>query len=290
MNPEVLHHISHTLIHSLTDTLKLVPLLFLTYLLMEYFEHKAGSRVEAFVKKSGKFGPVYGSLFGLIPQCGFSGAAANLYAGRIISLGTLIAIFLTTSDEMLPILISSSVEWSIIAQILGIKLAVGLLAGFIIDLLWRNNSNSITSIHQLCQDEHCHCEEHGIVRAAILHTLHITLFLFIVSLVLHVAMEFAGEELASTLRISTPILGEFICGLIGLIPNCSASVLLTDLYVEGILSNAEMISGLLVNSGVGLLVLFRMNRNVKENIKIAAILFVIGVVVGVVIELIGYSF
>ena len=167
----------HIIEHSLLDSLKLVPFLFLTYLAMEYLEHKTGAKVQKIIRKAGKWGPVAGGILGAAPQCGFSAAASNLYAGRVITLGTLIAVFLSTSDEMLPILISEKVEPALIFKILLIKVVIGIVAGFVIDLIvGRNREQEHSHIHEMCEQENCHCEE-GILRSAVNHTLRITFFI-----------------------------------------------------------------------------------------------------------------
>ena len=252
---------------------------------MEFLEHKTGEKTKTFVQKSGRFGPVLGGIAGIFPQCGFSAAASNLYAGRVISLGTLIAIFLSTSDEMLPILISEAVDINIILQILGIKLAIGIIAGFLIDFIIRKTSKKTeeNKIVEMCEHEHCHCEK-GILKSALKHTLHIFLFILIITLVLNIIIYFVGEEKIAGLILNRPILGPIIAGIIGLIPNCASSVMLTQLYVEGIISMATMITGLLVGAGVGLAVLFRANKNLIENFKITVVLYGIAVISGILLE------
>lgn len=283
----MLHEVIHILEHSLLDTLKLVPFLFLTYLLMEFIEHKTSTKVKQTIHKSGKAGPLIGGLLGAVPQCGFSASAAGLYAGRVISLGTLIAIFLSTSDEMLPILISEAADIKLILQILGIKVAIGMVAGFVIDLIMqfrKKESAEEWKIHDMCEHGHCHCEK-SIWKSALKHTLQIVLFILIVNLVLNFVIEFVGEESLANLFFTKPIIGELVAGLVGLIPNCASSVVITQLFLEGVISFGSMMSGLLVGSGVGILVLFRVNENLKENLKILALLYVIGVGSGILFGL-----
>jgi len=278
----MLHIIEHTII----DSVKLLPFLFITYLIMEFLEHKTGEKTKDFVQKSGRFGPILGAIAGIFPQCGFSAAASNLYAARIISLGTLIAIFLSTSDEMLPILLSESVEINIILQILGIKLVIGIIAGTMIDLVIRKTQREEekSKIFDMCEHEHCHCEN-GIIKSALKHTINIFIFILLITLILNIIIYFVGEETIAGLILNRPVLGPIIAGLIGLIPNCAASVMLTQLYVEGIISMATMIAGLLVGAGVGLAVLFRVNKNLKENLKITVVLYGIAVITGIVLQL-----
>lgn len=285
----MLHEVVHVLEHSILDTIKLIPFLFLTYLLMEFIEHKTSDKVKNAIHKSGKAGPLIGGLLGAVPQCGFSASAAGLYAGRVISLGTLIAIFLSTSDEMLPILISEAVDMKLILQILGIKIVVGMIAGFIIDIiinLKKKPQDEEWKIHDMCEHEHCHCEK-SIWKSAFMHTLQIVLFIFIINFALTLVIEFVGEESLANLFFTKPVIGELVAGLVGLIPNCASSVVITQLYLEGVIGFGSMMSGLLVGSGIGLLVLFRVNENFKENLKILALLYVIGVVGGI---LLGFIF
>lgn len=275
------------LLDTIIDGIKLLPFLFLAYLIIELIENKAGEKTTKLIQKSGKFGPVLGSLLGVVPQCGFSAAASNLYAGRIITLGTLISIFLSTSDEMLPILISESAPVSIIIKILLIKVFIGMIAGVIVDLFVKHRElENKDDIYKLCHDEHCHCEESGILKSAIKHTIQIFIYIFIISLILNYIIHFIGEERLARLIVNVPILGIVISGLIGLIPNCASSVLLTQLYLENILSMGAMIAGLLVNSGIGILILFKVNKNQKENFAILGILYIVGIVSGLVLDFI----
>jgi len=279
---ELLHIAEHTLI----ENISLIPFLFLTYLLMEFWEHKAGDKANRLVQKSGRFAPLVGAVTGAVPQCGFSTAASNLYAGRVISLGTLIAIYLSTSDEMLPIMISEKVAPSFILLVLGLKILIGALAGVTIDILWRKKEDEQLHIHEMCEEEHCHCEK-GIWHSALVHTLHITVFILLVSFVLNLVMHTVGEEALGKLVLNQPILGTVVAGLIGLIPNCVSSVVLTQLFLNGAMGFGAMMAGLLVNAGVGILVLFRVNHRRKENLQIIGLLYGIGVVAGIIIELLG---
>ena len=224
--------------------------------------------------------------FGIFPQCGFSVSATNLYAARVITLGTLISVYLTTSDEMLPILISESISLTTILLILGIKLVVGILAGIVIDLVMRKKENAEEKIEDICEHEHCHCEK-GIFKSAIKHTVSIFIFILIFNLIFNTLIHIIGEDVLKNSILNMPILGTILAGIIGLIPNCASSVVLTELYVENIISMATMIAGLLVNAGVGTVVLFRTNKDLKENVKIIALLYGIGVVSGVVLQLFG---
>lgn len=272
---------------SLVDSVKLLPFLFVTYLLMEYLEHKAGERMQEMVQKAGKAGPVIGSILGVFPQCGFSAAASNLYAGRIITLGTLFSIYLSTSDEMLPIMISEKAALSMILKVLAVKVIVGIVAGFAVDLLFQRKEEM--QIEHLCEQHHCHCEE-GIWKSALHHTLEIFAYILLISFVLNLVIGFVGEDVLGTFLLNRPVIGELIAGLVGLIPNCAASVVITQLYLEGVLGAGAMMSGLLAGSGVGLLVLLRVNDDRRENLRIVVLLYAIAVVTGIVLELLGITF
>ena len=269
------------------DSVKLIPFLFITYLIMEYIEHKTTDKVKSAIKKSGKFGPIIGGLVGIFPQCGFSVSATNLYAARVITLGTLISVYLTTSDEMIPILLSEAVPIVTILTILGIKLLIGIVAGIIIDLVISKTrkEEQEEKIEEFCEHEHCHCEE-GIVKSATKHTVNILIFIFIITLVINTVITIIGEDVIARFISQNVILGPIIAGIVGLIPNCASSVILTELFVENVISMAILISGLLVNAGVGLLILFKTNKDIKQNIKIIGLLYFIGVISGLILELI----
>lgn len=281
---------------TLVDTIKLIPFLFITYFIMEYIEHKMGEKSKNTIKKSGKFGPLIGSLLGIFPQCGFSVSATNLYAGRVITLGTLIAVYLSTSDEMLPIFISEAVSPIVIFKILGIKLIVGVIAGILIDIVIRlinkNKNNKVdenNEIGHICEEEHCHCEQKGVLKSAIFHTINISLFIVLITFVINLVVFFIGEDFIASLLLDKPIIGPLISSLIGLIPNCASSVIITNMYLENIISLGSLISGLLTGAGVGLAILFKTNNNLKENLKIIFLLYIIGVFSGILIELIGIT-
>ena len=285
---ELLHHMPEILSHSLLDTLKIVPFLFLTYLLMEFLEHKSGGAAENWLRRSGKIGPLIGGALGILPQCGFSAAASGLYTGRIITTGTLIAVYLSTSDEMLPILISEGAPLPFILKVLGIKLAVGVAAGFLIDLVARllrckDAPAQEPQIEELCEREHCQCNDHFAL-SALKHTLYITLFILIFTFLLNLIIHGVGEDKLASLLSGTPVVGNLIAAVVGLIPNCASSVVLTELHLEGILSVGAMLSGLLVNAGIGLALLFRNNRPVRDSFRILALLWCIGAAVGILID------
>ena len=277
------------ILDTIIDSIKLLPFLFITYLLMEYIEHKMKHKSKETIQKSGKWGPFFGSLLGIFPQCGFSVSATNLYAGRVITLGTLIAVYLSTSDEMLPIFISEAVSPIIILKILAIKLVIGMIAGFIIDLvinvLTKNKIKE--NIEQVCEEEHCHCNENGILKSSIHHTLNIFVYIIIISFIINTIVHFIGEEAIANLLLNKPIIGPLVSALIGLIPNCAASVIITNMYLQKVISFGSMMAGLLTGAGIGLAVLFKTNNEIKENIKIVVLLYSIGVIVGIVIDTLG---
>ena len=277
------------IIDTLIDTVRLLPFLFLTYLLMEYLEHRAAEKMQTVIEKGGRLGPLFGGILGIVPQCGFSAAAANLYAGRVITLGTLIAIYLSTSDEMLPILISEAdrVGVGTILIILALKAIIGILAGFMVDLLIRRKQDTHEHIHDLCEHENCHCGEGGSIwKSAVTHTLQIGLFILIVTFILNTVLFYFGEEALGKLFLNRPVVGELLAALVGLVPNCAASVVLTRLYLDGAMSFAACMSGLLTGAGVGSLILFRVNQNKRENIRILLLLYGIGVAAGLLLEII----
>ncbi len=270
------------------DTLKLIPFLFVTYLLMELIEHRTSDQTRTLIRKAGKFGPIIGGGLGAFPQCGFSAAAASLFAGRVITAGTLIAVFLSTSDEMLPIFLSSGAPISLIAKVLLIKVIYGAVYGFAVDFLFRRlNERKIgVGIHGICTKEHCHCEE-SILKSALKHTFSILLVIFLISLGLNLLLMTAEPESFRNQVLNQPVIGQLLAALIGLIPNCAASVVLTELYLEKVLSGGAMMAGLLVSAGVGILVLVRTNRKRKENAVIIAILYLGGVLGGLITQLLG---
>ena len=270
------------------DTLKLIPFLFITYLIMEYIEHKTSEKVKDTIQKSGKFGPLLGAIVGIFPQCGFSVSATNLYAARVITLGTLISVYLATSDEMLPILLTEAIPVTTILIILGIKLIIGIIAGFAIDAIIRltkKDKQEEQKIEELCEHEHCHCEE-GIIVSAAKHTLNIIVFIFLITLVINGIITLIGEDTIASFISQNLVLGPIIAGIIGLIPNCASSVILTELFVENVISMPVLISGVAVNAGVGLLVLFKTNKNIKENLSIVSLLYIIGVFSGIILQVI----
>ena len=277
------HILIHSLEHAFFDSLKILPFLFITYLIMEVLEKKAGEKTNLWLEKAGKAGPIAGGFLGVIPQCGMSTAASNLYAGRIISVGTLVAIYLSTSDEMLPIMISRSVDTMVIAKILAIKVVFAMTAGFLIDFVYciiKKERHQEMKIHDFCEHEHCHCED-GVLKSAFRHTLQIFLFVFLITVVLNIGVEVIGEEQLANFILNRPVLGPVLAGMIGLLPNCAASVVITQMFLDGLMSFGTMMAGLLVGAGVGILVLLRVNEDKTESFKIIGALYSVGVLGGI---------
>ena len=272
------------ILDTLIDALKLLPFLFITFLIIEIIEHKLNNK--KIITKSKKYGPFIGAILGVIPQCGFSVMATNLYITRIITLGTLLSIYLSTSDEMLPIMISKNVAITEILKILLIKILFAIIYGIIIDLIITKRKMKIEKEnYEICSNEHCHCEK-GIILSTIKHTLNITLFILLVTFIINILFTYLGEDYLSKIFLKNTILGPFITSLIGLIPNCASSVILTELYLNNAINFASLISGLLTGSGAALLVLFKSNKNIKENIFILLLLYFLGAISGIIIELI----
>ena len=289
----------HVLEHSALDTLELVPFLLLTYLAMEAIEHSASAHVQAAVERSGKAGPVVGALLGALPQCGFSAMAATLYAGRVVTVGTLVAVILSTSDEMVPVFLAHQEPMGHMLAIMGAKVAVGLVVGLAVDAVLRARhraGDGHLHIHELCEREHCHCDEgdahghehghgHGrwaIVRSALVHTVQVTFFIFVVTFVFGLVIECVGQDALGTLLANHPVRATFVSALVGLIPNCGASVAITELYLDGVLAVGPMIAGLLASGGVGLLVLWRTNADVRQNALVTVFIYAVSVLVGLV--------
>jgi hypothetical protein len=274
------------ILDTIVDSLKLIPFLLVAFLIIELLEHKLNNKTKNIITKSKKIGPIIGSLLGVIPQCGFSVMATNLYITRIITLGTLISIYLSTSDEMLIIMISEKVEISLILKILLIKIFFGIVYGLIIDKIINKKKKDKETNYELCDEEHCDCN-HSILLSAIKHTLHITLFIFIITLIINTIFTLLGDNYLSKILLNNSILSPFITSLIGLIPNCAASVILTELYLNSTISLGALIGGLLTSSGSSLLVLIKNNKNKKENLSIILLLYALGVLSGIIIELIS---
>ncbi len=275
------------ILDGIIDTLKLMPYLCITFIILEFLEHKMNKKNESILKNSKKVGPIIGGALGGLPQCGFSAMASNLFSSKVITKGTLIAIFLSTSDEMLPIMVSKKVEPSILLRIIGFKVLIGIIVGLIIDIIFHpKEEKSIKEITHLCEEEHCDCNNHGIIYSSIIHTLKISFFILIVNILLNILISKIGEDNLSNILLNKNILTYFLASFIGLIPNCASSVILTELYLQNMITIGTLLAGLLTGSGIGLLVLFKTNKNFQENIKILATIYLVGVILGIIIDFI----
>lgn len=274
------------LLDTFIDSIKLLPFLFVTFLIMEYLEHRFSNKSNNIINKKNKFGPIIGSILGAFPQCGFGVSATNLYAARIITLGTLISIYLSTSDEMLPVLISEKSDFSLIASILIIKVIIGMVCGLIIDFIIKQKEES--KIEDFCLDKHCDCS-HGILKSSIKHTINIIIFIFIISLILNIFISYYSDEELKKIFLKNSVFSPFLASLIGLIPNCAASIILIELFLKKIISFGTVLAGLLSSSGVSLLVLFKTNKKLKENIIILLLVYFIGVIFGLIFNFIGIN-
>ncbi len=257
---------------------------------MEFLEHKSGNAAEKWLNRSGKFGPLVGSILGVLPQCGFSAASTGLYTGRVITAGTLIAVWLSTSDEMLPILISRGAPFSFVVKVIATKVAVALIAGFLIDVITnvirkkRHSPDTEPCIEDFCEREGCRCSEHFVV-SALRHTASITIFILIFTFLLNLLIHGVGEDKLASLILDRPILGNILAASVGLIPNCAASIIITELYLDGIISIGCMLSGLLVGAGVGVAILLRNNRPLRDSLRIILLLWCIGTLSGIIVDL-----
>ncbi len=271
------------IIDGVIDTLKLLPYLFITFVFLEFIEHKLSKKNQKVLAENEKYGPAVGGVLGALPQCGFSSMAANLFSSRVITMGTLIAVFLSTSDEMLPIMISEHANIILLLQIIGFKIIVGIVIGFIIDLFYRKKESM--EIAHMCEHDHCDCKHKGIIRSSIKHTIKIGLFILIANLLINIVIFYIGEKNLSNLLLQKNIFTYFIASIIGLIPNCASSVIITELYLSNLISIGTLLSGLLTGSGLGILLLFKTNKKLKENLVILSIIYFVGVFIGLIVDL-----
>ena len=315
---------------SVIDTLKLIPFLFVTYLAMEALEHAASHKIQETVVRAGALGPVAGSLLGALPQCGFSAMAATLFSGRVVTMGTLVAVILSTSDEMIPVFVAHQANAGRMFAIIGIKVACGLVAGLALDAalhLLHREGDGHAHIHELCERERCHCEDldeeglgdegldgekregaceaahghghghahghahhhgaWGIVRSALVHTVQVTAFIFLITLVFGLVIEGVGEDAIGVLLADHPVRATFLAAVVGLIPNCGASVAITELFLDGTLASGPMIAGLLSSGGVGLLVLWRTNSDLRQNAVVTVLVYGLSVLAGLAVCALG---
>lgn len=308
---------------SVIDTLKLIPFLFVTYLAMEALEHFASNKVREAVERAGTAGPVVGALLGALPQCGFSAMAATLFSGRVVTAGTLVAVILSTSDEMIPVFVAHQEPASRLLSIIAFKVVLGIVAGLLLDVALRllhRAGDGHAHIHELCEREHCHCEEAdeldddeghdgrgdhndhhndhdghhehahhhghshhgawGIVRSACVHTAQVTAFIFLISLLFGLIIEGLGVDSICSMLAYHPVRATFIAALVGLIPNCGASVAIAELFLDGTLATGPMLAGLLSSGGVGLLVLWRTNADARQNVYVTLLVYGVAVLAG----------
>lgn len=294
----------HELEHSFWDTLVLVPFLFVTYLVMEAIEHSTEGRAQRAVARAGAAGPVVGALLGALPQCGFSAMAATLYAGRVVTAGTLVAVVLSTSDEMVPVFLAHGASLGTMLAIMTAKVVVGLVAGLVLDALLRVRRSASTDeglhISELCERAHCHCDDGhdhdhghgpgGIVRSALVHTAQVTVFIYLVTLVFGLIIEGVGQDALGTILANHPVRATFVAALVGLVPNCAASVAISELYLEGILAAGPMLAGLLASGGMGLLVLWRTNASMRQNLFVTGLVYAVAVLIGLGAGALGILF
>ena len=270
------------ILDTLLDGVKLLPFLFVAFLVIELVEHKLSKKNKSILSRTGKFSPVVAAFLGLFPQCGFSVMVTNLYITRIVSLGTLIAVYLSTSDEMLPILLSENTDFEVVFKLLGIKLVIAVIMGILIDFLIRRKKKEKVNYH-ICDEEHCHCSE-SLLRSTLVHTIKTFFFILVVTFILNALLFWLGEEVIEKMLMKNSSFTPFIASFIGLIPNCAASIMLTELFLNHAISFASLIAGLLTGSGVAILMLFKSNKNMKENFLILILVYLVGACSGFLLE------
>lgn len=273
------------ILDGIVDTLKILPYLLITFILLEFIEHKLNHKNKDILSNNKKYGVFVGSILGALPQCGFSSMASNLFSSRVITIGTLVAVFLSTSDEMLPIMISEHTDILLLLKIIGFKVVVGIIVGLIVDLIFKKQEEH-EHIHEMCEEDHCECEKDGIILSSIKHTLKIGLFILLANLIINIVIYKIGENNISNVLLHKNIFTYFIASLVGLIPNCASSVIMTELYLSKLITVGNLLSGLLTGSGLGILLLFKTNKNLKENMLILSIIYFTGVIVGIIVDLI----
>ena len=267
------------------DTLKLSPYLLITFLVLELLEHKLGSKNEKILIKNKKYGPIVGAFLGALPQCGFSAMAANLFSNRVITMGTVVAVFLSTSDEMIPIMLSSNVDILSILKIIGFKVVVGIIVGFVVDMFIKSKEEVVHEhIHDMCEHDHCSCKKDGILLSSVKHAIKILLFIFIANMFINLVIFYVGEDNLSHILLHKNIFTYFLSSLIGLIPNCASSVIISELYLSKLITVGHLMAGLLPGSGLGILLLFKSNKSFKENMLILSIIYFTGVILGILVD------
>ena len=273
-----------SLLDAFIDTIKIFPFLLIAFVILEYLEHSLTKKNRKYLENSKKIGPLIGGVLGGFPQCGFSAMASSLYASRVITMGTIIAVFLATSDEMLPIMLSSDIDKVLAFKIIGFKILIGIIVGFIVDFIYHKKIEA-NDIHDLCEKDHCDCSHKGILYSGVKHALKITLFILITNIFINLIITFIGEDTLKNILYQKNIFTYFIASLVGLIPNCASSIIITELYLANLITLGTLFSGLLTGSGIGILLLFKSNKSMKENISILSIIYFVGVVVGIIIDL-----
>lgn len=269
------------------DSVKLLPILFLIYFAVEYLEHENNNFMHHMFSRSKYFGPVLGAVFGTIPQCGFSVIASELFSKRAITMGTMMAIFLATSDEAIPLMLAHPDKIPQLLSLLGIKFVIAVVFGFLIDLVFKTSTDELECCGEDSHHSHFHgncesCHDGGVFTSACIHALKIFVYIFAVNLI----VGFAAEHIAPFMKFISEhrITQALVTSLFGIIPNCAASVVLTELYLGGTITLASLIGGLCTGAGVGLVVLFKQNKNLKQNIVVAMLLYAIGAGVGIVLS------
>lgn len=271
------------LLDTIMDSLKILPFLFITYFIIEYIGHRSSHKLVLGLRKYGVTG---GALLGSFPQCGFSVAAANLYTNKVISVGTLIAVFISTSDEAIPVMLANSGSLKTIINLITIKIAIALVAGLIADKFFSGmlKGKSVEEDFSISHHHHFHDCKGGIIKSAIRHTLHIFIFMVITIFLMNLVIYLIGEENLSKLLLTNNVMQPAVAALIGFIPNCASSIILTQLYLSGSLSLGSAVAGLSTGAGVGLIVLFRENKNINENIRIMFYIYIVSIIAGSLIQ------
>ena len=276
------------LMDAVLDCLKDLPFLFVAFLILEALEHRASGWMNRSLKKAGNFGPLVGSLLGCVPQCGFSIMASDFYAGGVITLGTLLSVYLSTSDEALVILLSNPGYIGDVGSLIITKILIGLVAGYLVlfaGKAWKKrHPGQEKEIEDLCRNCGCHKEEGGILKPAVHHTGEVLLFLFCFTFAMNLLLEAIGMENVSRILLADSVFQPVLAAFIGLIPNCAASVILTQLYIDGVISFGSAVAGLCSAAGLGLVVLFRVNRHRRENLMITGLLLLIAIAAGILLQ------
>ena len=284
------------LLDALLDTVKLAPFLFAAYLLLEYLEHRSSNKLAAFLT-DGKFGVPGGAVLGCIPQCGMSVAVSHLFSAGAVGAGTLVAVFVSCSDEAVPVLLADFSHLGSIVPLLLSKVALAVVAGYLFDLIFRRHKfggghhthdHDCDECDRIEEAHHHHCGEKcdsNVFLSALKRSLEVIAFILVVNIVMGFAVHFIGEEAISAFAQKNKMLQPLFAAMIGLIPNCAGSVVLTQLYINGSIGFGAVLAGLSVGSGVGYIALFKANKHIKENLLIVAYVFVLSTAVGTLIQL-----